>query len=73
MRGPEMAVVPSTQGEIPENETDPLIEMTYLLNPRSSWEKGSHIHPFLSPDGRTGFFNSDDGGLLQAYMVRLDI
>ena len=60
-------------GEIPENETDPLVEMTYLLNPRSSWEKGSHIHPFLSPDGRTGFFNSDDGGLLQAYMVRLDI
>ena len=60
-------------GEIPENETDPLVEMTYLLNPRSSWEKGSHIHPFLSPDGRTGFFNSDDGGLLQAYMVRLEM
>ena len=57
---------------MPENETDPLIEMTYRLNPPSSWEKGSHIHSFLSPDGRTGFFNSDDGGLLQAYMVRLE-
>ena len=56
-------------GEIPHNETDPLKNVTYLLNPRSSWGKGSHIHPFLSPDGHTGFFNSDESGLLQAYMV----
>ena len=26
--------------------------------------------PRLSPDGRTGFFNSDETGTMQAYMVR---
>lgn len=41
-----------------------------LARPNSSWEKTAHIHPFLSPDGRTGFFNSDESGTLQAYMVR---
>jgi Tol biopolymer transport system component len=29
-----------------------------------------HVHPFLPPDGRTGFFNSDETGTMQAYMVR---
>ncbi|NPV48417.1 MAG: hypothetical protein HPY69_15875 [Armatimonadetes bacterium] len=43
---------------------------TFLLNPRCSWQKGAHIHPFLSPDGTMGFFNSDESGQLQAYMVR---
>lgn len=43
---------------------------TYLLSPRCSWEKQAHIHPFLSPDGALGFFNSDESGTLQAYMVR---
>ena len=57
-------------GEIAEDEAAPLASMRYLLNPRSSWEKGSHIHPFLSPDGRTGFFNSDESGILQAYLLR---
>jgi hypothetical protein len=42
----------------------------YLLSPRSSCDKLSHIHPFLSPDGTFGFFNSDESGILQAYMVR---
>jgi len=42
----------------------------YLMNPRASGDKGAHVHPLLSPDGRTGFFNSDETGLLQAYMVR---
>jgi hypothetical protein len=56
--------------ELPGNDTDPLQDVRFLLSPRSSWEKGSHIHPFLSPDGRTGFFNSDESGILQAYMVR---
>ncbi len=49
---------------------DPLREYTYLLNPRSTWRKEAHIHPFLSPDGTMGFFNSDESGILQAYMVR---
>ena len=41
-----------------------------IAMPRSSWGKGSHIHPFLAPDGQTAFFNSDESGQLQAYMVR---
>ena len=67
-------------GALAADETAPLTGMTYVLNPRSSWAKGTgsgrsylpqgHIHPFLSPDGRTGFFNSDESGLLQAYLVR---
>ncbi|MEN6304067.1 MAG: hypothetical protein ABFD96_15150 [Armatimonadia bacterium] len=48
---------------------DPLTGWTYLLSPRSTCLKGAHIHPFLSPDGTTGFFNSDESGLLQAYMI----
>ncbi len=49
---------------------DPLKEWTFLLNPRSSWGKDAHIHPFLSPDGTMAFFNSDESGVLQAYMIR---
>ncbi len=48
-----------------------LSNYTYLLNTRTSWQKGAHAHPFLSPDGKTAFFNSDESGTLQAYMVRL--
>jgi hypothetical protein len=48
----------------------PAKKYTYLLNPRSSWRGDAHIHPFLSPDGTMGFFNSDESGLLQAYMLR---
>ncbi len=43
---------------------------TYLLSPRSTCDKVSHIHPFLSPDGTMAFFNSDESGILQAYMIR---
>jgi hypothetical protein len=49
---------------------DALTDWVYLLNPRSSWDKGAHVHPFLSPDGALGFFNSDESGILQAYMIR---
>ena len=49
---------------------DPLSNWIYLLSPRSSLTKGAHIHPFLSPDGTKAFFNSDESGLLQAYMIR---
>ena len=56
--------------ELPTDETEALEDITFLLNPRSSWDKGSHIHPFLSPDGSAGFFNSDESGTLQAYMVK---
>ncbi len=40
-----------------------------IARPRSSWDKDAHIHPFLSPDGSRGFFNSDESGVLQAYMI----
>jgi hypothetical protein len=56
--------------ELGEPGKDPLRDFKYLLCPRSSCEKGAHIHPFLSPDGTTGFFNSDESGILQAYMIR---
>jgi hypothetical protein len=49
---------------------DPLRNFRYLLSPKSSCQKHAHIHPFLSPDGRLGFFNSDESGILQAYLVR---
>ena len=44
--------------------------LTRLLDSGSTWQKDSHTHPFLSPDGKTGFFNSDESGVLQAYMIR---
>jgi len=56
--------------DLPQQEGEPLKNWMFLLNPRSSWSKVCHIHPFLSPDGKVGFFNSDESGLLQAYMVR---
>lgn len=52
-----------------EAGADPLTGWTYLLSPRSTCLKGAHIHPFLSLDGTMGFCNSDESGLLQAYMV----
>lgn len=57
-------------GEFGEPGKHPLKGWKYLLNPRSSCGKDAHIHPFLSPDGTMGFFNSDESGLLQAYMIR---
>lgn len=56
--------------DLSSDETAPLEHIVFLLHPRSSWEKGAHVHPFLSPDGSSGFFNSDESGILQAYMVR---
>ncbi len=50
---------------------DPLRNFVYLLNPKSSCRKEAHIHPFLSPDGTMAFFNSDESGVLQAYMARI--
>jgi len=47
---------------------EPLDDFVYLLTPRT--KINSHSHPFLSPDGKLGFFNSDESGMLQAYMIR---
>ena len=47
----------------------PLQDLTLVARPGATWQSITHIHPFLSPDGKTGFFNSDESGVLQAYMV----
>jgi hypothetical protein len=49
---------------------DPARAWTCLVRPGSSWRREAHIHPFLSPDGALGFFNSDETGTPQAYMIR---
>jgi len=49
---------------------DALSHWVCLAHPGSSWKKEAHIHPFLSPDGSKAFFNSDESGILQAYMIR---
>ncbi len=56
--------------ELGEPGHDPLKNWGYLLCPKSTCQKEAHIHPFLSPDGSMGFFNSDESGILQAYMIR---
>ncbi len=58
--------------DLGEPGSDAATNLTYLLNPRSSCSKEAHIHPFLSPDGTMAFFNSDESGVLQAYMMRLE-
>lgn len=49
---------------------EPLNNWTRLLDTRSSDRSETHIHPFLSPDGKMAFFNSNESGRLQAYMLR---
>lgn len=56
--------------QLGEPGRDPLRQFRYLLCPKSTGQKGAHIHPFLSPDGSLGFFNSDESGILQAYLIR---
>jgi len=52
-----------------EKPLDALSSWTCLAHPRSSWDKQAHIHPFLSPDGTRAFFNSDESGVLQTYII----
>ncbi len=56
--------------DMPEEDNGPMTNARKVADPGSSWTKDTHIHPFLSPNGRFGFFNSDESGVLQAYMVR---
>lgn len=49
---------------------DPLSDWSCLAVTHSALKSESHIHPFLSPDGNMAFFNSDESGILQAYMIR---
>ena len=56
--------------DLGEPGSDAATTWTWLLSPRCSFVKETHVHPFLSPDGTMVFFNSDESGLLQAYMIR---
>jgi len=56
--------------ELGEPGKDAVRNWTYLLNTRSSVANDGHLHPFCSPDGRMAFFNSNESGILQAYMIR---
>lgn len=49
---------------------EPLSDWQCIARPRCSGDKTTHMHPFVSPDGRSAFFNSDESGRLQAYMIR---
>jgi len=53
--------------EFGTGEDDPLANWRFVLDARST--KPAHPHPFLSPDGTKGFFNSDETGIIQPYMV----
>jgi len=53
-----------------EGISEPFTDFTYLLTPRTGARV--HSHPFLSPDGKRGFFNSDESGILQAYIIILN-
>ncbi len=56
--------------DLPEDLlTGALSNFRRIANDGTSWIKESHPHPFLSPDGQMAFFNSDESGILQAYMV----
>ena len=55
--------------ELGEPGRDPFRNLQAIVHPRCTWEKDAHIHPFLSPDGTKGFFNSDESGVYRAYMI----
>lgn len=56
--------------EFREPLREPLANWRYLLDTGAIAESPRHCHPFLSPDGTMAFFNSDEPGVLQAYMAR---
>lgn len=55
---------------LPAKRDEPISQFKYLLSPRTSSAKSAHPHPCLSPDGSVVLFNSDESGILQAYLVR---
>jgi len=55
--------------DLPEAGDRPAPQIRYLLNARVALTKDSHPHPFLSPDGQLGFFNSNESGANQTYMI----
>jgi hypothetical protein len=66
--GPQGMIIMGTFGE---PGRDAIRDWRFIAAPKSSCVKNAHLHPFLSPNGRLAFFNSDESGVLQTYMVRL--
>jgi len=56
--------------ELGEPGKEPFYNLHVIIRTGCSWKKGSHIHPFLSPDATMGFFNSDRDGILRAYVIK---
>ncbi|MBI4025273.1 MAG: PD40 domain-containing protein [Verrucomicrobia bacterium] len=56
-------------GALGEPGRDPL-RLRRVLTARGPVRKETQMHPFLSPDGKLGFFNSDESGILQAYLIK---
>lgn len=57
-------------GTLPD-EPNAALRAQYLLDPRSTYtrDQATHPHPFLSPDGKRAFFNTDYTGKPQVWMV----
>lgn len=54
-----------------DDKPDAALRTRYLLSPRTSFtnDQATHPHPFLAPDGTKAFFNSDETGVPQIWMV----
>lgn len=57
------------QGRIPVDEWVHIVD-TQSRGSTKDEIKATHAHPFLSPDGKTGFFNSNESGILRPYIIR---
>ncbi|MFC2077080.1 hypothetical protein ACFLT7_08360 [candidate division KSB1 bacterium] len=56
-------------GRLTEGDNPELIPQ-FLFTPKSTWEgQRAHPHPFLSPDTKMAFFNSDEPGQPQIWMT----
>ena len=49
-----------------EKDHEPAEKLLHLVLSKT---RHIHIHPFISPDGTKAFFNSDESGVCQAYMI----
>jgi hypothetical protein len=59
-------------GELPARPlSDPLSCIRLLLTLGPFKSDANHPHPFLSPDGKVGFFNAEIEGVVQAFAVLL--
>lgn len=54
--------------DLPQHGGGPLANTAYILT-AACRGADNHAHPFFSPDGTKGFFNSNESGILQAYMI----